>query len=951
MSRGTRFASLRAFVTAAAMTGVLVVSACDGENLFTPIGQAPGGGGTSEPDSTPPELTITRPQPDAQNAKPLGDSILVEVDVSDPDGLSQVVFGGVAKRGDPSLGTDRVVQRFQSKTVVFPTGVTDTTGLRRYLNAIPDTTRETAYIFVEAYDTLGNRATDTVQVVLGGPDVQIVNLLARQTRSSGRLALDLIARDPNGVEQVQIDTEGAHESTLVIPISPTRDSVALDTAIVIPVGVEGTVRLTASARSSQGVVGQVGPFVIDVVTGEPADTVPPEVSQEVTFQDRIELSDSVTVEVTGLDNAEGSGVASLGITVLAFSEAGGDTAVATLTRDIPAPETGPVSRTFRFAPFNVVEVGLPERVLFQVVSFAVDAAGNCSANSTDDADRSGECVELGGGDVATATGASQSVSVNVVSGRTVALPSGGRINDAVVDTVRRNLFLSNHDLNQVEHFDMVVEDFQTPVRVGSEPWGLSINNCYPFSAFNNASTCGDTLIVANSGGTNFSFVDLGPRPVVDASEDETVRDYTPLADRGKRLLTRDVVPFNFSLQESAETGVDEWVIEPLNIFSDRPQYLALDSHRRIHFSTEPTEVGSERGTIRKIFLPDQDPSLDLEVQLHSLPPSGNAEDSWGLLHADDVDPAPGRSATFAVIDREAGTSSEVVVTSGAADSVFLPGDIIEGVQADLEAAGSDATFFENTFTEADLAFGDTTFVAASGNGEFIAFAESGDAETARIIMYQADADVIRAGIPVVDLIINRNDRVQGIGLNYDGTMGVARGASGYFFTPDLRLQGIVPIAAGGAGAVLHPLHANSVSIDNPGAPYRPDTHLAFVASGDRTIDIYDTFHFFQLGEIAIRDVVSGPLRASLPFPGDNDGFSCPATLEVTDRYGNVIGQALEIFQGGNPDNPWPVDGGAGGNEDRCIVLKLYGVTNTGGVVVVDVRKSDILARHPSRLGG
>ncbi len=947
MSRGTRFANLRVLVTAAAMAGILVVSACDGENLFTPIGQSPGGS-VSEPDSTPPTVEITQPQPNAQNAKPLGDSILVTVDVADGDGLSRVVFGGVAKRGDPSLGTDRVVERFESKTVVFPAGVTDTTGLRRYLRAVPDTTRETAFIFVEAYDTLGNRGVDTVQVVLGGPDVQILNLLDRQTRASGRLALDVLARDPNGVEQVQIKTEGAYESTLVVPITPSQDSLRLDTAIVIPVGVEGRVNLTASARSSQGVVGQVGPYVIDVVTGEPADTIPPEVAQEVTFQGRIELSDSVTVEVTALDNAEGAGVASMGITVQAFAEVGSDTAVASFTQTIPAPETGPVTRTFRFAPFNVADVELPERVVFQITSFAVDAAGNCAANSTDDLNRSSACVDLGGTDIATATGASQSLSTNVVSGRTVALPSGGRINDAVVDTVRRNLFLSNHDLNRVEHFDMVVEEFRTPVRVGSQPWGLSVNNCYPFSPYN-TSTCGDTLIVANSGGTNFSFVGLGPRPVGDASEDETVRSYTPVADRANRLLTRDVVPFNFQLQESAETGVDEFIVTPLNIFSDRPQYLALDSYRRIHFSTEPTDVGSERGTIRKIFLPNQDPSLDLEVQMHSLPPSGSAEDSWGLLHADDVDPAPGRSATFSVLDRQVGTSIPVVVTSGAADSVFFPDDIIDGVQAELEAQGSDARFFSNTFQEADLAFGDTTFVAASGNGEFVAFAESGDAETARIIMYEASVDVIRAGIPVVDLIINRDDQVQGIGLNYDGTMGVARGDHGYFFTPDLRLQGIVPITSGGAGAVLHPLHANSVSIDNPGAPYRPDTHLAFVASGSRTIDIYDTFHFFQLGEIAIRDVVSGPLRASLPFPGDNADYTCPAALEVTDRDGNVIGQTLEIFQNGNPDAPWPVDGGAGGNEDRCIVLKLYGVTDTGGVVVVDVRKSDILARHPTRL--
>jgi hypothetical protein len=31
-----------------------------------------------------------------------------------------------------------------------------------------------------------------------------------------------------------------------------------------------------------------------------------------------------------------------------------------------------------------------------------------------------------------------------------------------------------------------------------------------------------------------------------------------------------------------------------------------------------------------------------------------------------------------------------------------------------------------------------------------------------------------------------------------------------------------------------------------------------------------------------------------------------------------------------------------------VVLKLYGTTDSGGVVVVDVRKNDVLRDHPSR---
>ncbi len=66
---------------------------------------------------------------------------------------------------------------------------------------------------------------------------------------------------------------------------------------------------------------------------------------------------------------------------------------------------------------------------------------------------------------------------------------------------------------------------------------------------------------------------------------------------------------------------------------------------------------------------------------------------------------------------------------------------------------------------------------------------------------------------------------------------------------------------------------------------------------------------------------------------------------MTDETGAQIGEAVEIFAGGNFESPHPADGPS---EDNCIVQKLFGATNSGGVVVIDVRKSDILRNHPSR---
>ena len=106
--------------------------------------------------------------------------------------------------------------------------------------------------------------------------------------------------------------------------------------------------------------------------------------------------------------------------------------------------------------------------------------------------------------------------------------------------------------------------------------------------------------------------------------------------------------------------------------------------------------------------------------------------------------------------------------------------------------------------------------------------------------------------------------------------------------------------------MLHPLHANARSLDNPTGVYNPNTHLAFVGTGERSIDIFDTFHFFRSGRIFIRDVVSGPLCAVLPFPSDNVGLRCQGT-DVTDvTGGRSVGSPAACWTAAAGTwRPWP----------------------------------------------
>jgi hypothetical protein len=103
------------------------------------------------------------------------------------------------------------------------------------------------------------------------------------------------------------------------------------------------------------------------------------------------------------------------------------------------------------------------------------------------------------------------------------------------------------------------------------------------------------------------------------------------------------------------------------------------------------------------------------------------------------------------------------------------------------------------------------------------------------------------------------------------------------------------VTAGGSGAVVHPQHPSYAAYPPSGA-----TTLAFVAEGT-SIRIVDTVHFTSRGTIEVRDAIIGPVRVSAPLAGEAAGCT-----------------------------------GA-----DCIVVKLYGVTSAGAVLLVDVRARDI----------
>ncbi len=906
----------------AVLTLLIALAACQGDNLFQPGGSGGGGGG---PDREGPSVDIETPQQPA--ASPIGDSLLVRVRVQDDQGVDSVLFMGFSTRGDPNLGTDTQIDRFEPKVVHLSQSSRDTV-LTRYIMPTPDATREDALIFVLAYDSKGNIGTDSTQLTLGGPRVELLNIADQQVFQAGlAMALRVNAQDPQKIRQLRIELGGVISDTIVIPVDPPQDSVSVDTVFAIPAGLQGQLTITARALNSLDVAGQDGPFTVNVTLSGQADTVAPRLSVSMTSLDRLETQDSIAVEIQALDNGQGSGVARVGYTVLGISPSRRDTVVVTDERVFGPARTGNVQTSFTFGVFNVDSLALPDTLVYELHAFAIDQDGNCATSISADSLMAGECVDGVLGGTVTSGLLGQRVQRTIVAGRTVSLPNGGRIMDAVIDTVRRNLLMANIDRDQIEVFRLQDEEFMVPIPVGSEPWGLDL-------ALN-----ADTLVVANSGGTNLSNVYLGNPTGIGATEDV-----------GRRLYTPDVVLWDIERKVDVVGSLRyiKYFIPNFSApgFSDRPQFLAIDSAGRRLYSTKTTFIG-DWGTIRKAYTPPG--GTDVEVKLfldHST--LTDAGDFTALANIDDI-----TVVSVSVPDTiNGGTMNEdrTILTDhvdGNRTAVFTSGVLeVNAAAADLAAQGSDVVWGTGRWNVESIGFRDTTFVARSGDRGWVVFGEGARSPLGRVIMYDAQADRASGVVSVADLMTNGDETVRGIGLNQDGTLGVARGSQAHFFTPDLRSQGRADLPAGGSGAALHPLNANYPSLNNATGTYNANTHLAFLGTGEGTIEIVDAFHFKLMGRIFIRDVITGPLKATLPFPEDNLGRTC-GTTPVMNRNNQLVGNTVDIFADPLTGNvPHPAEGGV--TDDSCIVLKLFGTTSTGGVVVVDVRKRDILRNHPAR---
>src|SRR5881396_153004 len=273
------------------------------------------------------------------------------------------------------------------------------------------------------------------------------------------------------------------------------------------------------------------------------DITPPTVSH--TISSRVEVNDNVTVHAT-----DPSGIKVMGFRV--------DTALAAvppftvtpvkfvLDSTMAAGNLTTVDKVFALA-LPLSDSGLPKSVVIRGYACDLAVARNCAYSQT-------STVIAGSAPrpaAPMAIGASGGVdTVIVVAGTTHALPFGGHIADAIYNSNRRELYLTNDVLVRVEVYNLATNTFDPNgiITAGPVPWGIAL---WPVDTLGTYDP--NRVVVADAGGTELSILDASTR----------------------RLLWRQGLP-NFLIEKYSIQVISGFVRAVITVHdvSDRPQYVA-----------------------------------------------------------------------------------------------------------------------------------------------------------------------------------------------------------------------------------------------------------------------------------------------------------------------------------------------------------------------------------------
>jgi hypothetical protein len=687
-------------------------------------------------------------------------------------------------------------------------------------------------------DGAGNFAEDTLFVFLSNAQALRVTLVSPSTGAvAGQnkyVPIHVIAVQASGIRRIGWlvspptgQTARAGDSTVYPPPSFPDSVERVDSVLVT--GTSGSFTLVGFAMDFDNRVATTPPVTVNILSVV-NDLTPPQVGHTVGL--RAEVGDTVRVHTT-----DPSGISVVGFTVR-------DLAGALLHAD-SVILSGTSTDVVRLLAMNVPGITtFPTQVVVQ--GFAVDGATALNRG-------------VSGTTFATVspTGPARADTVTLVAGITRSLPLGGRIVDAIFNANRGELYLTNPPLSRVEVFQVANTSFVAGgiPTAGPQPWGVALWPRDTLGAY------GDSIVVANAGGTELSIVDVVAR----------------------RLKWRQDLP-NFLIERyKVLNQVGAWVAQ-IEIFdvSDRPQYL---------------------GTVCRPGLSPPSCDSDSIFAIYSTTPTVSSSSPFSrraTLRMEKLINTTDTSQLFGHLFWEIGSRSGT-------DTLrieLLRGRPYNQRQVVLSACAGVTIDF------ASFGLGDTTYVRNSGNFTHAFLGEGGNttAAFARVMAYTTEGGLLQPppttcstspdttgsgptdagrndvdlgmspGVDVRDFISNTGSKVQSIATNFNGGTNLVRADSVYYLDEGLRLKGtsctlgadLITCATGAPGMDMnynHDFAAGSPGSTGFGGTRDSTDRVAFAARPDANIDVFDTFFYGKIGSIPVRDAIIGPLRVARDLSG------------------------------------------------------------------------------------
>ena len=782
-------------------------------------------------DAIPPSIALS-----AADTQQIANGLQFTVDASDNLGLKEVLL----TYSDPTIG--------QTDTI-FNTTVT---GFNKSVNiSFPATSGSGGNITItgRATDGAGNFTQATTVVFLSNVRALTVELLAPiapAVASTGKnIQVQVHAQQLGGLEAIGFtivpraavtDATTPPGDSLVFtpPARQPPDTTYTDTLTVQAGFTSFTV--TGFAWDASGRRKESNPVTVQVQTPG-NDVTAPAVSH--TISSRVEVNDNITVHAT-----DPSGISWIGFRVdtAATPPATGLVLVKFDSANVSAGNLTTVDQTFALQ-LPLVDNQLPKSVVVRGYACDLATARNCAYSQTSTV-ITGSAPRRAAARAA-AAGAGQD-TVTVVAGTTHALPFGGHIADAIYNSNRRELYLTNDMLGRVEVYDLATNTFDPNgiITAGPVPWGIALWPVDTLGAYDV-----NRVVVADAGGTELSILDASTR----------------------RLLWRQALP-NFLIEKYSIQVVSQFTRAVITVHdvSDRPQYLGTvcraglapptcdaDSIYAI-YSTTPTQSSSSpfsgRATLRmEKLINTSDPTLMYGHLFWELGDLG-ANVAGDTLRIELLRPSVG--------------FRKVVLTACKAVTIDFP----------------------------SFGLGDQTFVRNTGNFTHAFVGEGGNVSTAfaRVMSYSAkkllstpassctmlptsltdagsdDVDLgMSPGVHVSDFISNTGVHVVSIATNFNGLTNLVRAGtdSTYYLDEGLRLWGTSSIGSATPGMDMNYNHTfepgGSCSVTCGGGSGNLGERIVFAAAPDTSILAFDTYFFNQQKKIAIRDPIIGPLRVAL----------------------------------------------------------------------------------------